>query len=192
MTDIKHNLKTALSDDLNWASFLYLTDELSSAEVDLFEDQLAEREDLQHALIVTTRQLACLSESRGLRSDSVIPQPEQKPRRLKVIAVTASLAVCLIVAVLTSINHPAPAPDNSRLMTVTEVSLEEPEAQMLQAWVSIQTENVLQDEEVMDSTSDLSVPDWMLTAVLLEQENFDADDDHSIDALQPHRNSDSI
>lgn len=199
MTNTKHNLATALNEDANWAACLYLTDELSVEESNLFEDQLAEREDLQLALIEATRQLACLSHSQALQqnelqsgsdrlSASLPRQAEQTQWRPKAVAVIASLVVCVAVAVMTSHDKAAMEATDRDLISVAESSLVEAEVEVLQAWVNIQAEAVADEDDVMDTTSDLSVPDWMLTAVLLEAEDFDETDR----VLQPSKNSESI
>lgn len=196
MTNTKHKLATALNEDANWAACLYLTDELSVEESNLFEDQLAEREDLQLALIEATRQLACLSHSQALQQNELqsgsdrlsASLPRQTQWRLKAVAVIASLVVCVAVAVLTSHDKAAMEATDRDLISVAASSLVEAEVEVLQAWVNIQAEAVADEDDVMDTTSDLSVPDWMLTAVLLEAEDFDETDR----ALQPSKNSESI
>lgn len=207
MSEQKHDFRAALADDPNWASFLYLTDELSAEESDLFENQLAERQDLQAALIETTRQLACLSSAKTAqpladRSLNVsINRTVEKTSPLKAIAVVVSLAACVAIAVLVSSDHFASDPigNSQSFASTTQAAFQpsdsaqtESELDVMLAWVNISNSDVFEEDDTVDSNLDLSVPDWMMTAVLLEAEEMGQAGDPAFRSLPPAKNSDSI
>ncbi|MEP3480628.1 MAG: hypothetical protein ABJZ55_15365 [Fuerstiella sp.] len=215
MNDKSHHLATALIDDPNWAAFLYLSDELSVEEARLFEDQLADREDLQLALIETTRQLACLANSDAMDGQFVADQASapsvingsEMSWRFKAGAIAAGLVACLAIAVFSSqdsvdtkpayteATNTKPAdrtPDNREQLSLAATDGIEADTEVLLAWLNIPSEEVVDEDADIQIASDLSVPDWMLTAVLLEAEDLDASEDSSFRSLPPIKNSDSI
>ena len=215
MNDKSHSLITALSDDPNWAAFLYVTDELSVEEAELFEDQLADREDLQLALVETTRLLACLANSDAMEGQLVTAESSiassgsgsESSCRLKASAIAVGLIACLAIAVF-SPEDPTEFDSTVTDSTVTDttdtesdspeqISLAdtdgiEADSEVLLAWVNIPSEEVVGEETDIQVASDLSVPDWMLAAVLLEAEDVDESEDPSFRSLPPIKNTDSI
>lgn len=204
MNDKTHNLATALNSDLNWAAFLYVAEELSAEEVRQFEDQLADCEDLQVALIEATRQLACLSNSdatdtqlvaAGQSSDIGVVDDLGASRGLKAFAIAASLAACLAIVVNSLQDSVVVESTRQDQISLSDNQAEgaEPDAEVLLAWLNIPSDEVVDEDPAdVEIDSDLSVPDWMLTAVLLEAEDFDESADPSLRSLQSIKGTGSI
>ena len=200
----QHSFETALNEDATWAAFLYLTDELSVEQIDLFEDQLSHRQDLQQALIETTRQLAgvaatatqsasqAVSVSVAPAGSTVTQQQPIQTWHMKAACVVVGLAACIVIAILSSGDAP---PSNQVVQTQETKPAErdlEPTADMLQAWIDIQPEVTVESDDIVETPSDLSVPDWMLTAVLLEVEDQGQPNDPSFPPHHSDQGSDRI
>lgn len=220
MNDKSHSLITALSDDPNWAAFLYVTDELSVEEAELFEDQLADREDLQLALVETTRLLASLANSDAMEGQLVTAESSiassgsgsESSWRLKASAIAVGLIACLAIAVFspedptefdstvtdstvtdtTDTDTTDTESDSPEQISLADTDGIEADSEVLLAWVNIPSEEVVGEETDIQVASDLSVPDWMLAAVLLEAEDVDESEDPSFRSLPPIKNTDSI
>ena len=147
-----------------WQACRYVMGELSDAEFEQFEDQLAVDIRLCDDVIEATRLMACAQTvdpvlSRQLMPAVVhVPQSSNLSRTLASIAALAACVVLLFVATLTS---PPPVAD--------------PNAEVLvDAWL----ENALDNEpaEVLDNDEyapELDVPDWMIAGVSLAELEFD-------------------
>lgn len=203
MTKAYDNIQQIVNDDPDWAAFLYLSDDLATSDVVLFEDMLAEQDDLQVALINATRLLATVSTasvSTAARTDAAesatvaiatqaISRVDRRKRQAVLFNV-CSLTLCVVVAAVSiwgriGVNDGnqsavASAALEAELDAMFEDAntsenddIEDGEAvqELLTAWVDIQPEAADSDDEDVYSDSDLDVPDWMLTAVLLDEED---------------------
>lgn len=175
MRETYEDFEQILDADPSWAAFLYVSDELTDGDAVRFEDELGVRADLQDALIVATRSVATIS-TPATKSASLVRATEApSARRWSSFAsvVAACLGLMIAAVAVVSWSGSGDAIDGVVEQTNLDESIES-EIQVLTAWIDIREEQVSEPVEESDSDSDLDVPDWMLTAVLL-------DDDFSTD-----------
>lgn len=141
----------------------YVTGECDASEAGAFEERLADDEAAQYALVEATRIVALL------KSTPCCPQfaqPETKKHRWGVGTGQwgVVLAACVVVAV--------------GVLWTIESGTSTPSPALAQAWSSMEHEPVAAiaaEEELVDESQELAaeVPDWLLTAVLVEQGEAD-------------------
>lgn len=158
------------SDDDLLLAVRYVTDECDPVEAAAFEDRLAGDTAAQNALVEATQIVALLKATPSCPEFA----PPRKQRQWGVGSGQwgAILASCVVVAVgiLWTLE-----PGNQRAGGVAMLGESPALAQAWTALDDVPTEVADADDDLADETDDVAadVPDWLLTAVMVEQGEVD-------------------
>lgn len=169
MTTTDHN------DEQFWQACLYVMGELSEAQQEQFEDQLACDPKLCDCVIEATQLMACAQTVDPVLSRQLLPQsaPAEAGTRIgRSLASAAALAACL--ALLFVVTRP-----------VTPPATADPDAEVLvDAWLSngleFESTEATEDEEF---TPEIDVPEWIIAGVSLAE--LELDDGSMPDDVMP-------
>ncbi len=161
--------KIQFSDEQLWQAFRYVGAELSTVEVEAFEQQMLRDVSLCEAVAEATKLTSTVAAS-GLPRHMIVASPATLSHhanpvgRYRIVALTAALCGCLTLIVVLSGFR-----DTSDGAIEAVAQLDSTDAELLvAAWVENYSAQTV-DESEFDETiqQELAVPDWMLAAVTL-------------------------
>ncbi len=166
--------------DLDWQAYRYVSRDMSDAELERFEQQLATDPEL--CGVVAEVQLLC---DAIVASGVPTTLPHRQRSRSKSRLIWTAVAVAGLLVVTAWINGPVVMPWDSQDGAVASVL---PDPRVLSVWSSLQEDAESVDaapafeEDLLDLRGEaVAVPDWMLAAVMT-----DAADD--LDGVLPEVN----
>jgi hypothetical protein len=141
--------------EIDWQAFLYVSGEMSPAEIEAFEDQLAHDQEAREALAAAAVLVGKLAIARPAAPETlrVAPTAERSTRRVAAAAtIAASLLVCWSL-VRHSPDHASPSGEEAR--------------ELISFWSEAWSpgENDSADATADDEEAEVAVPSWMLAAV---------------------------
>ena len=180
--------KTTSDDDLLLA-VRYVLNECAPTELAAFEARLGDDPAAQVALVEAVQIVALLQatptcealESRSLESSLQAASASRKsaPPSQRSWQIASLVAASLLFAVV--LNWPAlPSPQDHHTATIPTVTIPTESPALAQAWTALDPHHIISDESdpiddaPVEVTSD--VPDWLLTAVLVEAEQGASDE----------------
>jgi len=193
MTDPSNNSSTENKlDDLDWFAFQYVANELSEQESEAFEELLAQKQEARDALAVATQLIA------GLKSIESLPTVKALALMTKQASFEASpvssfrsqqwaLASCAAVILLVTtflLTKPVSHETSTSQIVLTEPSQEDLE-HVLDLWSesaedsndmislnsSIDSIDLIDQQNVLAENQTLEIPEWLYTAISLPEES---------------------
>lgn len=147
---------------IDWQAFLYVSGDMSPAEIEAFEEQLAHDQEAREAVAAAAVLIGKLAAARPAAQGAkpaapdprpVVPAAERGARRIAAAAtIAASLLVCWLL-VRNSQGPARPSPEEAREL----ISF------WSEAWPP--GENGAADAAADDEDAEIIVPSWMLAAV---------------------------
>ncbi len=141
--------------EIDWQAFLYVSGEMSPAEIEAFEDRLATEQEAREAVAAAVELIGKLAASHptSTRGRPVSPTPNRGARS---VAAAATIAASLLVgwSLVRHAQDPArPSGEEAR--------------ELISFWSEAWSpgENGAADATVDDEDSESTVPSWMLAAV---------------------------
>lgn len=179
MTNDAEQFLRMMDDEPLLAAFQYFEDEFTETQAAAFEDRLAESETLQQALIDVTRQSIALA---ALPTEGSKPLPARQnasssSKRITITVVGLALSLVTAVVILNQSND-LPVDQLQTAEASEQIQDSDLNVAFLDAWVETDDLHSERVESDFEATSDLAVPDWMLTAVLLDE--FDDDSNNRL------------
>ncbi len=141
--------------EIDWQAFLYLSQEMSPAEIEAFEDLLAHDQEAREALAAAAVLVGKLAIARPAAPETLRVAPTAK-RGTRRVAAAATIAASLLVCWLLVRNAPGPASPSG-----------DEARELISYWSEAWSpgENDSADPTADDEESEVTVPSWMLAAV---------------------------
>jgi hypothetical protein len=141
--------------EIDWQAFLYVSGEMSPAEAETFEDQLAHDQEAREAVAAAVKLVGRLAASRPAetRALAALPVADRTTRK---VAAAATIAASLLVCWSLVRHSPGPANPSG-----------EDARQLISYWSAAWSpgDNGSADSIADDEESEVGVPSWMLAAV---------------------------